>query len=72
MIELLNNRLVFSFPEVHPEARFSISFQKTLRIPDDNKEYPLPPGLGKFPLKHVDDYQKTVPASWKEHGGVMR
>lgn len=26
-----------------------IQFQRTLRIPDDNKTYPLPPSLGQFP-----------------------
>jgi hypothetical protein len=29
--------------------RFSMSLQRTLRIPDDGREYPLPPGLGLFP-----------------------
>ncbi len=71
MIELKNNSLTFSFPEVHPSACLTINFQRTLRIPDDDKEYPLPPGLGRFPLQHVDDYSKHVPASWIEHGGVM-
>jgi hypothetical protein len=49
----------------------TISFQRTLRIPDDGKTYPLPPGLGNFPLVHVDDYSKNVPASWNRRGGVM-
>lgn len=69
MIELKDKALEFSFPEIHPEARMSIRFQRTLRIPDDEKTYPLPPGLGVFPLKHVDDY--PVPDDWVEHGGVM-
>ena len=43
MIELLNNQLTFRFPEVHQKAVCSIDFQRTLRIPDDNREYPLPP-----------------------------
>ncbi len=47
-----------------------ISFQRTLRIPDDGKDYPLPPGLGRFPLRHVDDFS-GVPATWKKTGGVM-
>jgi hypothetical protein len=34
--------------------RFSMSLQRTLRIPDDGREYPLPPGLGRFPLRHLD------------------
>ena len=71
MIELNNDILDFSFPEVHPNANFAIDFQRTLRIPDDGKDYPLPPGLGRFPMKHVDDYAKTVSPLWIEHGGVM-
>ncbi len=71
MIELKNDQLVFSFPDVHPHAKLAINFQRTLRIPDDDKTYPLPPGLGAFPLRHVDDYATSVPAGWQEHGGVM-
>src|SRR5436190_2195340 len=71
MIELKQNQLVFSFPDVHAQATLSINFQRTLRIPDDDKTYPLPPGLGAFPLRHVDDFAKTIPLGWQEHGGVM-
>src|SRR5688572_18204419 len=70
MIELKQDRLVFSFPEVHPEASLSVNFQRTLRIPDDGKTYPLPPGLGAFPLRHVDDFASGAPARWLERGGV--
>lgn len=71
MIELRDHALEFSFPEVHPRARCQISFQRTLRIPDDNQPYPLPAGLGRFPLHHVDDYYQRLPASWEQHGGVF-
>ena len=71
MIELQKDRLVFSFPEVHPEAELRIDFQRTLRIPDDGRDYPLPPGLGHFPLRHVDDFHDRVPERWIQHGGVM-
>ena len=71
MIEIQNNQLVFSFPEVYPSAVARLDFQRTLRIPDDGKNYPLPPGLGCFPVCHVDDYSNSVAASWLEHGGVM-
>jgi len=71
MIELRRNDLVFSFPEVHPRASLRITFQRTFRIPDDGKDYPLPPGFGSFPLRHVDDFPKSVPEEWIEHGGVM-
>ncbi len=71
MIELKQDNLVFTFPEVHRDAGVSIQFQRTLRIPDDDRTYPLPPGLGRFPLRHVDDFAPNVPPRWLEHGGVM-
>jgi hypothetical protein len=50
---------------------FSVAFQRTLRIPDDDNTYPLPPGLGTFPICRVEDFEDRVPDSWKEHGGVF-
>lgn len=69
MIELQKDELLVSFPEVHPAAKLQISFQRTLRIPDDNQDYPLPAGLGRFPLHHVDD--ANTPEAWRRHGGVF-
>jgi len=71
MIELQDDELVFSFPEIHRDAVCNVGFQRTLRIPDDNREYPLPAGLGDFPLHHIDDFAATVPKAWQEHGGVF-
>ena len=67
MIELKNDHLIFRFPEVHEDAECRISFQRTLRIPDDNRAYSLPPGLGDFPLNLVDDYASGVPDAWNAH-----
>lgn len=71
MITLENDRLAFRFPEVQDEARLDITFQRTLRIPDDDRTYPLPPGLGCFPLRHIDDFSARVPEDWRPRGGVM-
>jgi hypothetical protein len=71
MIELQGSQLRIGFDDVHPAAKLAIDFQRTLRIPDDGRDYPLPAGLGAFPLRHVDDFPSTVPAPWIEHGGVM-
>ena len=71
MITLESNQLNFRFPEVHDEARCSIEFQRTLRIPDDGKDYFLPPGLGEFPLRHLDDYAGRLPEEWLQRGGVI-
>jgi hypothetical protein len=51
---------------IHIGERFSIEFQRTLRIPDDSKIYPLPPGLGEFPVNRVADYLDRVPDHWKK------
>lgn len=45
---------------------FQVSFERTLRVPDDGKEYPLPPGLGEFPIFIVKDFKDRVPQSWLE------
>lgn len=71
MIELKHDELVFQFPEVHEDAVCRVNFQRTLRIPDDNREYPLPPGLGRFPVEHVEDHSSRLPAAWVERGGVL-
>jgi hypothetical protein len=49
----------------------TIAFQRTLRTPDDGSTYPLPAGLGAFPLHSLDDFPATAPASWLQRGGVV-
>jgi hypothetical protein len=71
MITLENDELVFRFPEVHDDAVCRIGFQRTLRIPDDNKTYPLPAGLGKFAIRHVEDFAGKLPAKLINRGGVV-
>ncbi|MCY3802401.1 MAG: hypothetical protein OXG46_12590 [Chloroflexi bacterium] len=71
MITLEYDSLVFRFPQVHKNAQCSIGFQRTLRIPDDDRDYPLPPSLGCFPLRHLDDYVRRVPEGWRRRGGVL-
>jgi hypothetical protein len=51
--------------------RFTVTFQRTLRIPDDGRKYPLPPSLGNFPIQHVADYKRKVPSEWAKRGGVF-
>ena len=71
MILLEADRLEFRFPEVRGNARCVIEFQRTLRIPDDGGTYPLPPGLGRFPLRHLDDHAERLPGDWLRRGGVI-
>ncbi len=71
MVELQGNELVFKSPKVHRAATCRLGFQRTLRIPDDNRDYPLPAGLGRFPMAHMRDHAARVPDDWHEHGGVL-
>ncbi|MCT2539966.1 hypothetical protein [Sedimentimonas flavescens] len=71
MPTLENDRLVFRFPHIENNARFSIDFQRTLRIPDSERTYSLPPGFGPFPLRHVDDYPKRLSATTTARGGII-
>jgi hypothetical protein len=66
-VRVKHDALVFG-DEQYP---FQINFQRTLRIPDDGKTYPLPPGLGSFPIRRVNDYADRVPEHWRKHGGVF-
>jgi len=49
----------------------TVTFKRTLRIPDDGKSYPLPPELGDFPLRHVDDFDNKLPEEWIKKGGII-
>jgi hypothetical protein len=71
MIELSADHLTVSFPELPLQPKLIIAFQRTLRIPDDGKNYPLPPGVGQFPLRHIDDFATKVPDGWLQRGGVL-
>jgi len=71
MIELKDDGLNIRFPDLHQDARCSINFMRTLRIPDDGREYPLPAGLGQIPLHHIEDFSDRIPEVWNKRGGVL-
>ena len=51
--------------------RFALGLHRTLRIPDDGRTYPLPPGLGRFPLFKVSNYRDRVPPQWLDDAGAF-
>ncbi len=61
-VKIVNDQLVM--------GPVTVDFQRTLRIPETGL-HPLPPGLGRFPLRRVSDYPDTAPAEWLARGGVM-
>lgn len=48
-------------------TEFSLSFQRTLRVPDDGRDYPLPAGLGHLPFRDVRQLRSAaVPQAWRD------
>ena len=71
MMHLNRNSLEIRFPELHENAGVKVDFQRTLRVPDDGKNHYLPPGLGKFPLRHIEDFDLGSNNYLKKRGGVI-
>lgn len=51
--------------------RFVVSLQRTLRIPEDGKTYPLPPGLGVFPVYRTIEFADQLPSQWLESNNFI-
>ncbi|KAL8638242.1 MAG: hypothetical protein Q9226_009009, partial [Calogaya cf. arnoldii] len=51
--------------------RLRISFQRTVRVPDNQGENKLPPSLGTFPLYSVSNFPETMPADMATKGGLF-
>lgn len=51
--------------------QLSISFERTIRVPDTKKLSNLPPTLGSFPLYKIQDYASKLPAEMVKKGGLF-
>lgn len=63
--------LHIQFPDLRKNAAVFVHFDRTLRVPADGSDYPMPPSLGRFPLRHLDDVADRLPAPIRERGGVI-
>lgn len=45
------------------DGKAQVSVLRTLRVPESG-EWPLPPGLGTFPLRRADDLADRLPPGW--------
>jgi hypothetical protein len=53
---------------IHVGSRFSVAFQRTLRVPSDSQTYPLPPGFGPYAVHSVEEYRDRLPSDWNGAG----
>ncbi|KAG2126067.1 hypothetical protein DEU56DRAFT_892141 [Suillus clintonianus] len=49
----------------------TISFRRTIRVPETGKSNNLPPGLGSFPLYNVSEFSHILPQDMVEKGGLF-
>lgn len=71
MITLQHDQMVFRFPHIDEAAGVRIDFQRTLRLPDNGQDYHLPPGLGRFPLRHIEDFDLGLGNHLRARGGII-
>ncbi|PGH32696.1 hypothetical protein GX50_04476 [[Emmonsia] crescens] len=52
-------------------GRLRMSFHRTIRVPETDKEFHLPPSFGKFPLYSVKQFEKRLPENMSLKGGLL-
>lgn len=55
----------------HQLQSLTISFKRTIRVPDNAKKANLPPDLGNFPLFKVRDFASNLPLPMARQGGLF-
>lgn len=63
------NTLVF--PGRGGKVLLRVRFVRTLRVPDDDRYYPLPAGLGLLPIRSCREASGNVSTEWRDVGAVM-
>ncbi len=63
--------LVVEEDAVRIGERFAVSFQRTLRVPEEGGPYPLPPSLGRFPVRLAGELADTLPRRWRGLDAVV-
>lgn len=53
------------------KSALTITFQRTLRVPDNKDVNSLPPSLGEFPLYSVAEYKHRMPDDMAKKGGIF-
>jgi len=62
---------------IYPDRKASsiadlwVSFQRTVRVSDNNSTNNLPPSLGQFPIFNTSDHKNTLPPSMAAKGGYF-
>ena len=56
---------------VEASCGFQVSFERTPRMPDDERLHQLPGSLGSYDLFSVDAYADRLPINIREKGGVF-
>jgi len=53
------------------DGSLKISLRRTIRVPDNDESYSLPPDCGPFPLYSIDHHKEKLPRPMVAAGGVF-
>lgn len=70
MIELINERICFRFPDIHPQAECHILLQRSFRLGEAGNPI-LGPGCGGYWPDPIDEYAGQLPLAWRRQGGML-
>ena len=71
MINLENDTLEIHFPHLSEKVGIEIEFKRTLRVEEDRFDRSLPPDLGNFKVRHIEDIDLGEKEYLKKRGGVL-
>ncbi|KUJ20107.1 uncharacterized protein LY89DRAFT_682890 [Mollisia scopiformis] len=70
-VEYLKAHEAVCFHQGEDMNALTVSFKRTIRVPEDGKVHALPPNLGFFPLYNVSHYADTLPKGMTSKGGCF-
>ena len=56
---------------INCNGRLTVSFRRTIRVPDNESIWSLPPDFGPFPLYSVSKYRDRLPEAMVAKGGAF-
>lgn len=69
--DLSHRTIRLTYKGAYDTEILDVSLRRTIRVPDNDKAYALPPDLGAFPIYSVDRYKGNLPESMVTKGGAF-
>ncbi|MGB3772137.1 MAG: hypothetical protein WBA00_13420 [Rhodococcus sp. (in: high G+C Gram-positive bacteria)] len=64
-VHVADDGITVTCPEVHRDATMTFNFKRTLRVPDDGRDYGLPPGFGSLQIRESEGAHMYMMPMWQ-------